>query len=343
MSLGIHGLPLMGTGDWNDGMNRVGSEGRGESIWLGWFLYNVLDDLLPLCDQPVYSAIRQKWQAHQVALKQALEQHGWDGEWYRRAYFDDGAPLGSAANEECRIDSIVQSWAVLSGAGDAARTVQAMDQLDKQLAHSEAGLLLLITPPFQNSTQDPGYIKGYQPGVRENGGQYTHAAIWSMMAFAKLGNGEKAYQYFKMLNPIQHSHSDASLNRYKVEPYVLAGDIYSGGVLEGRGGWSWYTGSAAWYYRAGLESLLGFRLKGDRLKIEPCIPPHWKEYEIAYQFGKSRYTIQVKNPEGLCGGGATRVELNGQLQSDSEIHLVDDGNDHTLVVTVLPLPARGAA
>ena len=335
LSLGRHGLPLIGSGDWNDGMNRVGILGQGESVWLGWFLHKVITDFLPFCTSPEHSAFREKWISHQKKLKEALEDQGWDGQWYRRAFFDDGTPLGSAQNEECRIDSIAQSWSVLSGVGDPSRSSQAMAKLSELLVRPDSELILLLTPPFEKTVRDPGYIKGYVPGVRENGGQYTHAAVWAMMAFAKLGDGETAFRLFKMLNPVEHALTRPDADRYQIEPYVLAGDVYSGGALNGRGGWSWYTGSAAWYYRAGLESLLGLRVQGSQLKIEPCIPTTWKGFEIRYLHGTSRYTIEVKNPHSISVGN-TQFELDGFVLPSSEIELVDDAKEHRLVVTLLP-------
>lgn len=333
LSVGQHNLPLIGTGDWNDGMNRVGISGQGESVWLGWFLYKVLSDFLPLCDQPEQTANRSSYESHKEKLKLALESEGWDGDWYKRAFFDDGTPIGSSLNDECRIDSISQTWAVLSEAADKTRAQRAMKKVEEFLIRKNSKLVLLLTPPFDKTPKDPGYIKGYVPGVRENGGQYTHAAIWVIMAYAKLGEGTKAQEIFKMLNPILHSTNQTESNEYKIEPYVLAGDVYAGHPHEGRGGWSWYTGSASWYYRAGLESILGFTLCGNKLSIAPCIPNHWPSYEMTYIFGKSKYTIEVKNPFGLSTGSAI-VELNGSRLDGSEIDLVDDGNSNIVNITL---------
>jgi len=327
---GTHGLPLIGTGDWNDGMNQIGAEGKGESIWLGWFFYKVLADFLPFC---VESDQVARYQNHMTNLKLALEKEGWDVDWYKRAYFDDGTPLGSVENEECKMDSIAQSWAVLSGAGDRTRVERAMQKLAENLVLPKAKLVLLLAPPFDKSAMNPGYIKGYVPGVRENGGQYTHAAIWAMMAFAKLNQGNKAYEIFSMLNPILHSSSEAEALKYKIEPYVLAGDVYAG-AHEGRGGWSWYTGSSSWYYRAGLEYLLGFSLRGNQLKITPRIPNSWKSYEISYQFKQTKYLIEVQNPEALSTGNVL-VQIDGSSQQGPELLLVDDGETHkvTMILT----------
>ncbi|MGC2774472.1 MAG: glycosyl transferase, partial [Bradyrhizobium sp.] len=272
LGVGEHDLPLIGTGDWNDGMNRVGEGGKGESVWLGWFLYAALAAFAPLAqarDEPARAA---KWLAHNAALKTSLERDGWDGEWYRRGYFDDGTPLGSSASEECRIDSIAQSWSVISGAADPAHAALAMSSVREHLIRSDDGLALLFTPPFDRTSRDPGYIKGYPPGIRENGGQYTHAAAWSVIAYAMLGQGDQAAALFSRINPINHASTRAGVHRYKVEPYVVAADVYSMSPHVGRGGWTWYTGAAGWMYRAGLESILGFRLKAGFLALEPCIP-----------------------------------------------------------------------
>lgn len=339
LSMGEHGLPLIGTGDWNDGMNQVGSQGKGESIWLGWFLYKVLSDFLPLCGLPEHKELRGRWMNYREQLKVALEKHGWDGEWYRRAYFDDGTPLGSAENEECQIDSISQTWAVLSGAGDKDRTMQSLLKVVEYLVKKQSNLILLLTPPFDKMTKDPGYIKGYVPGVRENGGQYSHAAAWVIMAFAELADGDTAFELFKMINPIQHSYNRAECEKYKIEPYVLAGDVYAGSSsYEGRGGWSWYTGSASWYYRAGLESILGFHLEGNKVKLKPCIPTHWKSYEIRYKYKSSNYFIQVHNPEGLSSGNVHLIQDGVELQSP-ELELINDGEDHHIVATIVNFPS----
>lgn len=330
LSVGQHGLPLIGSGDWNDGMNRVGTLGTGESVWLAWFLYKVLDDFTPFCNEETSTLFR----SHMFKLKVAIEKDGWDGEWYRRAYYDDGTPIGSAINDECKIDSISQSWSVLSNAGDRLRSELAMEKIDEYLVKKDSKLILLLTPPFDKTPKDPGYIKGYIPGVRENGGQYTHAAIWAIMANAQLGLGTKAHDLFNLINPILHADSAKGANKYKIEPYVLAGDVYGHGDSEGRGGWSWYTGSSSWYYRAGLESLLGFQLKANKLKIAPCIPTTWPEYELKYRYGQSLYTIQVKNPHALSSG-PVKVEIDGQLTEGQEINLVDDQKNHSVFVTIL--------
>ena len=335
LALGSHGLPLMGTGDWNDGMNRVGEEGRGESIWLGWFLHATLTKLAPLADGRDEPERAATWRRHAIALAEALESAGWDGEWYRRAYFDDGTPLGSSLNAECRIDSIAQSWSVISRAGDPVHAAQAMASVDKHLVRRDDGLILLFTPPFDLTPLDPGYIKGYPPGIRENGGQYTHGAIWSVIAFAMLGDGDKAGELFSMLNPINHARTPGAVQRYKVEPYVACADLYSTFPHVGRGGWTWYTGSAGWMYRAGLESILGFHLEGAVLLLDPCIPRTWPEFRIAFRYRSSPYDIHVENPDGV-NRGIMSTELDGVvLQGDqARVPLSDDGASHRIRVVL---------
>ena len=330
---GDHGLPLMGAGDWNDGMNRVGNGGKGESVWLAWFLYSTLENFAPFCAARQEPERADKYRAHMAKLKESLEKNAWDGDWYVRAYFDDGSPLGSARNDECRIDSIAQSWGVISGAADKDRVVRAMAAVEEHLVLQGEGLVLLFTPPFDHGTHDPGYIKGYVPGVRENGGQYTHAALWTLIAYAELGDGDRAGELFALLNPINHSSTRAGLHKYRVEPYVAAGDVYAVPPHTGRGGWSWYTGSASWMYRAGLESILGFQLNGDRLRLNPCIPRDWREYEIIYRHHKTQYSIRVENPNGLCRGVSSLI-VDGEAQSTAEILLTDDSQFHRVVLTL---------
>jgi cyclic beta-1,2-glucan synthetase len=337
--VGPHGLPLMGGGDWNDGMNRIGHQGKGESVWVGWFLHNTLANFSPFCDQRNEAARSDKYRNHMQSIKKALEEHGWDGDWYRRAYFDDGTPLGSVQNEECRIDSIVQSWGVISGAAEHHRAVRSMAAVEEYLIRRGDGLVILFTPPFDKSNLDPGYIKGYVPGVRENGGQYTHAALWTLIAFAMLGDGERAGELFSLLNPINHASTRAGLHKYKVEPYAAAGDIYAVPPHTGRGGWTWYTGSASWMYRAGLESILGFQLRGDRLKIDPCVPRWWREFEIIYRRGRATYRIKVENPLAVHRGVIT-LELDGTLQTAAELSLTDDGQSHTVRIVLGEKPAE---
>ena len=334
LSVGVHGLPLMGTGDWNDGMNRVGHLGKGESIWLGWFLHTVLWEFAKVADARGERERAERWRVHVSLLKAALEREGWDGEWYRRAYFDDGTPLGSAQNEECRIDSIAQTWGIISGAAEPGRGARAMSAVDRHLIRSADGLILLLTPPFDKTPHDPGYIKGYVPGIRENGGQYTHAATWTAIAFAELGNGDKATELFRFMNPINRSNSRANAQRYKVEPYVVAGDIYAEPPHVGRGGWTWYTGSAGWLYRTGLEWILGFRLRGMILNIDPCIPRNWPGYSIDFRYHSAIYKIKVENPSNVSRGVAL-TELDGKLLPGSaSIPLADDGAVHNIRIVL---------
>jgi cyclic beta-1,2-glucan synthetase len=334
LTAGTHGLPLMGTGDWNDGMNDVGAGGKGESVWLGWFLHAVLSEWAALADARGEGKRAERWRAYVSALKASLEREAWDGHWYRRAYFDDGTPLGAAVNDACRIDSIAQSWSVISGAADPARQARAMAAVDAHLVRHTDGLVLLFTPPFDDTRLEPGYIKGYVPGVRENGGQYTHAAVWVAMAFATLGDGDKATELFAMLNPINRASTDAGVRRYKVEPYVVAADVYAEPPHVGRGGWTWYTGSAGWMYRAGLESILGFRLRDGRLAIDPCIPSAWPGFEVVFRYRSTRYDIVVENPRGVSRGVAS-VEIDGVLPTgDLSIGLADDRATHRVRVVL---------
>jgi cyclic beta-1,2-glucan synthetase len=335
LAVGVHGIPLFGSGDWNDGMNRVGEAGKGESIWLGWFLYTTLMAFAPLADIRRDDARALRWRTHATAFAGSLERDGWDGHWYRRGYFDDGTPLGSAATIECRIDSIAQSWSVISGAASPVRAAAAMAAVDEYLVKREDGLVLLFTPPFDHAPVDPGYIKGYPPGIRENGGQYTHGALWSVIAFAMLGDGDKAGELFSILNPINHANTRAGIQRYKVEPYVACADVYAIPPHVGRGGWTWYTGSAAWMYRAGLERILGFRLRGKTLLIDPCIPSKWPGFEIVYRYGSTRYEIAVENPRSVCRG-VTSVELDGKALAGhtAQLALDDDGVTHRVRITL---------
>jgi cyclic beta-1,2-glucan glucanotransferase len=347
LTAGAHGLPLMGSGDWNDGMNRVGREGRGESAWLGFFLHAILAEFAPLCEARGDQARAGRYRSDAGRLGNMLEQT-WDGEWYRRGYYDDGTPLGSAQNDECRIDAIAQAWAVLSGAVPARFAERAMDAVRTHLVRRGPQILLLLTPPFDQSAQDPGYIKGYPPGVRENGGQYTHAALWVVMAMARLGSGDEAVELFHMLNPVNHTRTPADVERYRAEPYVIAGDVYAHAAHAGRGGWTWYTGSAGWMYRAGLESILGLRRRGATFEMDPCIPSSWPDYAIAWRFGRTRYEIAVSNPERRCRGIA-EAELDGVPVDPGAIPLVDDGATHRVRLVLgdrkrltPPAPTTGA-
>jgi cyclic beta-1,2-glucan synthetase len=334
LGAGSHGLPLIGAGDWNDGMNRIGREGRGESVWLGWFLHLNLTDFAPIADRRGESERAARWRERAASLSASLEAEAWDGEWYKRAFFDDGTPLGSAGNDECQIDSIAQSWAVISGAGATERMRQAMQSVERRLVRWEDGLLPLFAPPFDKTHLDPGYIKGYVPGIRENGGQYTHAAIWSVVAFAMLGEGDKAVGLFNLLSPIHHASSRADVHRYKVEPYAVPADVYSQPPHVGRGGWTWYTGAGGWLYRAGLEWILGFRKRGAALCIDPCIPRGWKRFAINYRHGDTLYRITVENPKGVSRG-VSGVSLDGTpLPGEALVPLSDDGREHQVRVVL---------
>ena len=328
---GEHGLPLIGSGDWNDGMNRVGVDGRGESVGLAWFLVTTLRGFLPLVEQRGDGETADEFLVRSNEYVAAIESHGWDGAWYRRAYFDDGTPLGSAANDECRIDSIAQSWSVISAAGDPQRQATAMRSLEEHLVREDARLLMLLTPAFDKSPHDPGYIKGYLPGVRENGAQYTHAALWAVLATALRGDGNRAFELYQMINPLTHADTAANVAIYKVEPYVVPADVYTAKGHLGRGGWTWYTGSASWMYRVGLEGILGFTKRGDSLFLDPCVPDSWPEYTIEYRFGKSVYQITVKNPSGMALQPG-QVTLDGRTLDGLAIPLVDDGGHHVVVV-----------
>ncbi|MBO0801221.1 MAG: phosphorylase, partial [Blastocatellia bacterium] len=333
LAVGSHGLPLMGSGDWNDGMNRVGREGRGESVWLAWFLIATLSDFAELAERRGDRERSATYRSHAEKLKLAVEKEAWDGEWYRRAYFDDGTPLGSAENEECRIDSIAQSWGVISGAADPERARRALNSVDKHLVRRDRKLVLLFTPPFDQSPLDPGYIKGYVPGVRENGGQYTHAAIWTVLAFALLGDGDRAFELFRMINPVCLTRKEEEVMRYQIEPYVIAADVYAAAPYVGRGGWSWYTGSGGWMYRVAIEAILGFKLRVSRFTIDPCIPSSWRQYEIVYTHQQARYRIIVENPEGVSRGVA-RVELDGAALEDKWVPLSGEEGEHQVRVVL---------
>jgi len=333
LETGSHGLPLMGSGDWNDGMNRVGNQGKGESVWLAWFLIATLGEFATVAQARGDNERAIRWREHAAQLKAAVEAEAWDGAWYRRAYFDDGSPLGSAANAECRIDSIAQSWGIISGAAETERAQRAMDSVREYLVRY-GDLVLLFTPPFDKTERDPGYIKSYPPGVRENGGQYTHAAVWSVIAYAMLGEGDQAAELLRMLNPINRTATRTGVYAYKVEPYVLSADIYAEPPHVRRGGWTWYTGAAGWFYRAGLEWILGLQVRADKLVFDPCIPKEWRSYSIFYQHENTRYEITVENPNGVAHG-ITRIELDGERQLNrSSITLQDDGQVHQVRVVL---------
>jgi cyclic beta-1,2-glucan synthetase len=337
--LGIHGLPLIGTGDWNDGMNRVGEHGRGESVWLGWFLHATLNAFAPLAQARGELALATGWLGNASKLRNALEAHAWDGDWYRRGFFDDGTPLGSAASDECRIDAIAQSWSVISGAAQPQRAERAMQSLETHLLKRDPPLAMLFTPPFERSVQEPGYVKAYPRGVRENGGQYTHAAAWTAIAFAIQGKADLAMEVFNMMNPIKRAPTRADVQRYKVEPYVVAADVYSEAPHAGRGGWTWYTGSAGWLYRAGLEWILGFKLRDGRLTLAPCVPADWDGFSIQFRYKSSPYEIIVdKQPSPAA---QPQFTIDGQVQKPGRnvVDMVDDGARHTVNVAWLPAKA----
>jgi cellobiose phosphorylase len=332
LSFGEHGLPLMGCGDWNDGMNLVGEHGKGESVWLAFFLYDVLEQFGTIAKKRGDDVFATLCSTEAGKLRENIEANGWDGEWYRRAYFDNGEPLGSASNPECRIDSIPQSWAVLSRAGETNRSRQAMGAVDRMLVKREAGVIQLFDPPFDKSTLDPGYIKGYVPGVRENGGQYTHAAIWTVMAFAAAGDGAKAWELFQLVDPVRHGGSEAAMKKYKVEPYVVAADVYLNPQHVGRGGWTWYTGSAGWMYRLITESLLGLYLEVDQLRFAPCLPADWKEFKVHYRFRETFYHITFRSSGG--GKHIKRLTSDGVDQPNGVLRMNDDRQEHVVEVEV---------
>ena len=350
-NFGENGLPKIGSGDWNDGFSTVGNKGRGESVWLGFFLYNILDEFIPICEmmekkerenleENVYhedefqkkevESRSAKWRTIKIQLKKALNTNGWDGRWYKRAFMDDGNVLGSMENDECRIDSIAQSWSVISKAGDNDKKYISMESLENHLVDKENGIIKLLDPPFEKGHLEPGYIKAYLPGVRENGGQYTHASCWAIIAEALLGFGDKALEFYRMINPIEHARTKDASSKYKVEPYAIAADIYGAGNLAGRGGWTWYTGSSSWYYIAGIEYILGLKIKEGYLTIEPCIPKDWKEYLMRYKWKDSIYNIKVMN-QNQKNTGVEKVLLNGE-EVENKIKL--DGSNKVYHIEV---------
>lgn len=330
LRVGERGLPLMGSGDWNDGMNKVGYKGKGESVWLGWFLATVLKGFIPICVKMKDFERAEQYEKVILNLKESIELNAWDGEWYKRAFFDDGTPIGSKENMECTIDSIAQSWSVISTLGDVQRSKTALKSVENYLVNQEEGIISLLTPPFNHTELEPGYIKSYVPGVRENGGQYTHAAIWLIKAFAMLKDCNMAYNLFKLINPINHSRTSIECTKYKVEPYVIAADVYTNPQHIGRGGWTWYTGSAGWMYRVGLENILGFKVEKDKLFINPCIPDDWEEYSIRYTYKDTVYNIEVKNIEKM-NMGTNKMIIDGIVVGEY-VKLVDDGKEHLIVV-----------
>ena len=332
LRFGEHGLPLMGSGDWNDGMNLVGFHGRGESVWLAFFLHDALARLIPFAEARAEHERAHRWREAAAALAQAIERHGWDGGWYRRAYFDDGTPLGSNSNDECRIDSLPQSWAVLSGAADPVRATRGLDAALRMLVRDELGLVQLFDPPFDVSPLDPGYIKGYVPGVRENGGQYTHAAVWLAMALAQQGRAAEAWRIARLLNPLNHARTPDEVARYMVEPYVLAADVYMATGHGGRGGWTWYTGSAGWMYRLLVESLLGVQRRGGTLSFAPCVPEDWRSWQLEYRHGGTLYRAMFERV--AAGSVVAQVLCDGVPLRDGVVPLRDDGGEHRVEVRV---------
>jgi cyclic beta-1,2-glucan synthetase len=329
--LGSHGLPLIGSGDWNDGFNRVGTEGKGESVWLGWFFAAVLRSAADLADthDPQRAA---DWRTRAGNLAASIEHTCWDGEWYLRAFFDDGSPLGSRSNQEARIDSLPQSWAVISGMADGNRALRAMESATRELVRPDDRMVLLFTPPFDHSQPHPGYIMGYPPGVRENGGQYTHGSLWLAMAWARLGDGEQAVRLLQIMNPVERSRDPQSAARYRGEPYVVAADISSAPGKVGRAGWTWYTGSASWMYRVWIEDVLGLRVRGDRLTISPSIPTDWPGFELVYKYRSTSYQFIVKRSEEF----AHQMEVDGRPVDGQVIRLTDDGATHLVTVRLAP-------
>lgn len=330
---GRHNLPLMGVGDWNDGMNRVGVGGEGESVWLAWFLVDTLNGFADLCEMRGEITQAEVYRQQADAYVEAVETNAWDGDWYIRAFYDDGTPLGSSQNRECKIDSIAQSWGIISDGGGSKRTLQAMEAVSEHLIRPEERMILLFTPPFDKTPRDPGYIKGYVPGIRENGGQYTHAAIWTVWAFTRMGRGDYAEELFQLLNPIYRTATKDEADIYKVEPYVIAADIYSVPPHTGRGGWTWYTGSAGWIYRLGIEAILGLRREGEYLVIDPCIPRDWQGYEIIYRHEDTEYQIQVKNPHGV-NRGVSKIQVDGETAAAGRIPLENSGKQKKVIVVL---------
>ncbi|MEP6646604.1 MAG: glucoamylase family protein [Saprospiraceae bacterium] len=329
---GVHGLPLMGSGDWNDGMDQVGIHGKGESIWLAFFLYGTIHKFLAIAEIKSDKSFIEKYESVLKELKNNIEVNGWDGKWYKRAYFDDGTPLGSVVNEECKIDSIPQSWSVLSGAGDPLHSKQGMQEANNLLVRNKERIIQLFDPPFDKSDLNPGYIKGYVPGVRENGGQYTHAAVWMIMAFAVLGDRKRTWELLQMINPINHGNTENKMNIYKVEPYVIAADVYAESQHSGRGGWTWYTGSAGWMYQLIIDSFIGLKRERNILKFNPCLPEEWPEITVSYKFMETMYVIQIL--QGERKEDRTKIVVNGIDNSSDELPLLNDGGVHNVQVIV---------
>jgi cellobiose phosphorylase len=331
MRYGEHGLPLMGSGDWNDGMDLVGAGGKGESVWVAFFLVATLKRFIPVALSRDDATFARRCETEAATLATNVDAHAWDGAWYLRAFFDDGTPLGSARNDECQIDSIAQSWSVLAGATQPDRAREAMSSVHDRLVRLDTRLIQLLDPPFNLSTPSPGYIEGYVPGVRENGGQYTHGALWTALAFAELGDAERAWEALALLDPVSHGDSAAAIAKYKVEPYVIAGDVYSSPWHAGRGGWTWYSGSAAWLYQLVVDSLLGFERRGTRLRLRPLLPRGWPGFTIIYRFGAATYEIACRTAGSARSAGTA---VDGVTVAQGWIELVDDRAEHAVVVQV---------
>ena len=329
LKFGKNGLPLIGSGDWNDGFNLVGIKGKRESIWLGFFLYNILDEFIKIISDKElissYVKIKEK-------LKNNLNTAGWDEKWYKRAYMDNGEILGSNKSDECKIDSIAQSWSVISNAGEKEKQIIAMQSLEENLIDEKNKIIKILTPAFEKSKLEPGYIKAYLPGIRENGGQYTHAAIWAVLAFAKLKKAEKAEKYFNMINPIEHSNTRKNADKYKLEPYIIPADIYGEGNLTGRGGWSWYTGSSSWYYICGIENILGLNIIKNKLTLDPCVPKEWEEYSIQYKYKDSIYNLKIKNI--YKSNEVKEFIFNNEKIETKEIVLIDNGKINEIEIII---------
>jgi cellobiose phosphorylase len=340
LKFGVNGLPLIGGGDWNDGMNRVGVAGKGESVWLGFFLYDILIKFEKICRSLDDTARADHYALTAQELKVKLNENGWDGAWYLRAFYDDGTPIGSAANEECSIDAISQAWSIFSGVSSPERGKQSLQAVEKHLVSEKGKFIRLLNPPFDKTEKDPGYIKGYIPGVRENGGQYTHAALWTVKAFAAMGMGEKAVHYLNMINPINHALDKASADIYKVEPYVIAADVYGEDPLTGQGGWTWYTGSAGWMYRVALESILGIQFNGNSLLLNPSISESWEGFtvDLLLDDHATKYHIEIMNPDklqrGLLTGKVDGVEVRFG-EAHAKILLYKDGKQHQVRLNII--------
>ena len=332
LNFGEHGLPKIGAGDWNDGFNNVGIKGKGESVWLGFFMYAVLDKFIPICEYKNDESHVEKYRQVMDSLRRALNSDAWDSRWYKRAFTDEGKILGSLQNEECKIDSISQSWSIISGAGDNDKKYIAMESLENHLIDRDVGIIKLLDPPFEKSKLEPGYIKSYLPGTRENGGQYTHAAVWTIIAQTMLNLNDKAYENYRMINPIEHARTKDESSKYKVEPYVIAADVYGQGNLAGRGGWTWYTGSSSWMYIAGIKYILGLNIEHGYLKIEPHIPANWDGYIIKYRYGNSMYNIKVINKQNNVKGinERTKIKCNGEEIIDGKIKLEKSGKIYNI-------------